>query len=430
MKGTPSRNAWGLFSIVAICHVALPAAGAEWPQFRGPHRDGKSPETGLLKEWPEGGPKLVWKATGIGDGYSSVAVSEGGIYVSGKVGDELVLTSFDLAGKRGWRVVHGPAWTKSYPGSRSTPVVDGASVYLFSGFGILNRFDAGSGEEKWSVDVVKDFGASIPRYGYAETPLIHKGRIVVTPGGANCMVALDKLTGKVVWKSSGLDDPPAHGSAILFEFGGVEMIANMTAKGIACVSASDGRFLWRNTRPAKARRLCTPPVYHDGYVFGATGYGSGGACVKLVVEGETVRASQVWETKDMDCHHGGYVVVGGKIYGNHKRGWNCLDLKTGEKLWGEQLVGKGSVSYADGMLYLLAERGGRVGLAAATPEAPSLSGDFAIAGSKKPPPPDPAKPRRRRVRSFSWAHPSISGGRLYLRFDDNLYCFDTRAGEE
>jgi hypothetical protein len=381
-----------------------------------------------LKKWPRRGPRPLWKAKGIGEGYSSVVVSGGGVYVTGKIGEALALTAFASDGARRWRRVHGPAWTANWPGSRSTPVIDGGRVYLLSAFGVLKSYDAKSGSVRWSVDLVKTFGASIPKYGYTETPLIHGDRLIVTPGGTNCMVALDKRTGRTVWTSKGLDDPAAYGSAIAFELGGAEMIVNMTERGLACVSARDGSFLWRNTRPAGARRLCTSPVYSEGHVFGATGYGRGGACVRLSVEGGRVSAEQAWETKDMDCHHGGYVVVDGRIYGNHRDGWNCLDLRTGRKLWSEDLVGKGSVCYADGMLYLFAETGGRMGLAPATPRAPSLVGDFTIAGSKKGSGADLPWPQRmRRGGDNSWAHPSISDGRLYLRYDDNLYVFDVRA---
>jgi len=240
--------------------------------------------------------------------------------------------------------------------------------------------------------------------------LVFRNLAVVTPGGGNCIVALDKDSGKTVWKSTGLNEQAGYGSCIGFTHEKVPMVANLTSRGMVGVSALTGAFLWRNNRVANTTAVCTSPVYCDGYVFGASGYGNGGACVKLSVTGNGVTAAQVWETKDMDCHHGGYVVVDGYIYGNNGGGWSCLELKTGRKVWSGGGVGKGSICYADGMLYTYSENGGRIGLAEATPKALSLASQFSVAGSGQ-----------------SWAHPVVIGGRLYLRYDDNLYAFDVRG---
>jgi outer membrane protein assembly factor BamB len=400
----------------AACVLAFAlAAGAatdsseEWPQWRGPKRDGHSPDKGLLKQWPEGGPTLAWKRGGIGEGYASPIVAGGRVFISGKVGNDLVLFAFDTKGSPVWRQVHGSAWTRNYPGSRGTPSYGGGRVYLLSGDGLLKCYDAGTGSTRWEVNIARQFGGRPPNWGYSESPLIYGNAVVVTPGGSNCIVALNAATGAPVWTSTGLSDPVAYSSCIAFTFGGVPTIATMTAKGVVAVRASDGRFLWRNDRAAGRTAPCPTPVYSDGYVFGASGYGNGGACVKLSASGGAVTATQAWETREMDCHHGGFVIVDGFIYGNHKGGWNCLELATGAKRWGDRGVGKGSICYADGMLYTFSERGGNVAISPASPERFSITGRTSVQG-----------------RESSWAHPVVVGGRMYLRYSDTLYVFDVR----
>lgn len=385
-----------------------PARPGEWPQWRGPKRDGHSPDVGLLKAWPPGGPRLVWKATGIGEGFSSVAVCKGMVYTTGDVGQDLVLTCLDMNGNTRWQVRHGPRWTSDPTGSRGSPVVDGDRLYLLSAHGLLKCYDAATGAEKWKVDLPRDLGGNQQGWGYAESPLVYGNMLVLTPGGRNCIAALNKETGQPLWTSTGLSDPAHHSSCIAVEFQGHPMIVQMVGGGMVAVDARNGQFLWRCNR-AVGGAACASPVYADGYCFGATGYGNGGACVKLSVEGGVVRGQQVWETKEMISHHGGYLILNGYLYGNHLDGWNCLELATGRKVWGGRGVGKGSLCYADGMLYTFGEGGGRMGLVRATPEGFEQTGQLQVEG-----------------RGPSWAYPVVVGGRLYLRYSDNLYCFDVR----
>ena len=405
-----------LLRIVATAVVGLllvqTARAEDWPQWRGPNRDGKSGETGLLKKWPSGGPKFIWKVAGLGEGYSSPAVAKGRIFITGLIGGNLVLKAFDLAGKEVWSQILGPGWTDggTYPGSRSTPAVDGGGVYVFSGKGLLSCRSVADGRKVWAVDIPKTFGGGRPQWAYSESPLVTGNMVVVTPGGSKCIVALNKQNGRTVWTSKGVNDAAHYSSAIAFKFKKASLIANMTAKGLVCVNAADGQFLWRNDRASGSTAVCPSPVYSDGYVFGASGYGNGGACVRLSVSGGRVTAPQAWETSEMNCHHGGYVVVDGHIYGNHSNGWSCLDLRTGERKWNARGVGKGSICYADGMLYTFSERGGRIGLVPAVPTGFSMVGSFSVEGSGP-----------------SWAHPVVAGGRLYLRYADNLYAYDVRG---
>jgi len=406
------RKPLNMVTALIVLPAVLSAAAclgneAYWPQWRGPNRDGKSLDTGLLKQWPREGPPLAWKAKGIGGGYSSVAVADGIVYITGRIGDALAITAFDMDGNEKWKKPHGRAWDANYPGARSTPTIDDGKLYILSGRGLLGCYDAKNGERKWLVDIPTTCSSSPPNWGYAESVLIYKDLAIVTPGGRNCIVAFKKSTGKPAWVSKGLNDRPAYASCILFKYKGYPLIANLTAKGLVCISARSGKFLWRNDRAAGRTAVIPTPVYEDGYVFAASGYGNGGACVKLRGSGSRPKAVQVWETKDMVCHIGGFVIVDGYIYGNHGNGWVCLDLKTGRKMWQDRGVGKGSVCYADGMLYTYAENGGRIGLVEAKPDGFRMTGSFSVPGSGR-----------------SWAYPVVTGGRLYLRYDDALYVFD------
>ena len=393
--------------VAAVIASAAFAGTGEWPDWRGPHRDGKSLDTGLLAAWPEGGPKLLWQADGIGAGFSSPAVANGMIYISGDQDKKLWLFAFDLSGKQLWKVEHGPG-RRGPDGSRSSPVVDGGNVYLLNGNGPLTCFDAATGAAKWTR-TAKEFGGSPGGWGYAESVLIYKNLAIFKPGGAHGIVALDKASGETVWTSTGVEAGPEYGSCIAVTYEGQAMIVTGTSAGIVAVDAATGTLLWKNGWSAGNTANCPTPAYADGFIFWANGYGTGGICLKLEKENGTVTAREAWTTKDMVCHHGGYVIQDGAVYGNHQSGWSCLDLKTGEKKWHERAVGKGSLCYADGMLYLFSESNGHAALGTCSPDGLELKGRVTVEG-----------------RGPSWAHPVVAGGRLYLRYDTHLYCFDVK----
>jgi outer membrane protein assembly factor BamB len=363
----------------------------------------------LLKEWPAEGPELLWQVDGIGNGFSNVAVIGGMIYTTGDLDGRLILFAFDLNGDQKWKTDVDAAWTRSHPGSRSTPMIDSGNLYLVSGNGLVGCYDAGNGEEKWTRRM-REFGSNTPGWGYAESVLIHKDLAIVTPGGEKCIVALDKANGRTIWTTQGFKAGAQYSSCYAFTWQGHPLIVNGTAGGIICVDSRDGRVLWSNPFSARNTANCPTPIFSDGYVFWANGYGKGGICFKLTITGGRVSATEAWRTKDMDCHHGGYIVHEGYIYGNHGSGWVCLDLRTGRKMWQNRGVRKGSLCFADGMLYLFGERGGAAGLATCSPEAMEMKGGFSVQGSGP-----------------SWAHPVVIGGRLYLRYDSNLYCYNVRA---
>ena len=342
-------------------------------------------------------------------GFSTVTINDGTIYTTGDADGKLVLFAFDMNGKLKWQQEIDRAWTRSHPGSRSTPTIDGDRLYLLSGNGVIACRDAKTGREKWSKKT-GNFGGRYGGWGYAESILIFDGLAIVKPGGRKCIVALDKATGETAWTSSGFSGGPEYSSCVPFKFEGVDCIATGTRSGLFCVDAWEGKLQWSDSWCKGNTANCPDPAYGDGYVFWSNGYGKGGVCMKLKKVGGDVKADQVWTTRELVCHHGGYIIHEGHIYGNHSGGWACLGLKTGEKKWYEKGVGKGSACWADGMLYMLGERGGKAGLAAISPEGFAMKGQFSVRGSGP-----------------SWAHPVVTGGRLYLRYDTNLYCFDVKA---
>lgn len=406
------RFAPGVLVLVVLASaltIYASAAEEEWPGWLGPQRNGKSPDKGLLKEWPAEGPELLWKVDGIGKGFSSPSISGGMVYITGDLDGELMIFAFDLDGNFKWKTRHDSAWDKDYPGARSTPVIDNGNLYIISSHGLVGSYDAKNGEQKWTRRM-REFGGRTPGWGYAESVLIYENLAVITPGGKNCIVALDKTSGETVWMSKGFKAKAHYGSCIAFTFAGTPMIVAGTRAGIVCVDAKDGHLLWSDPWCAKNTANCPTPVFSDGYVFWANGYGKGGICLKLTDANGQVSADVAWTTKKMNCHHGGYIVHDGYIYGNHGRGWVCLDLKTGQMQWQEKGVRKGSISFADEMLYLFGEKHGLMGLATCSPEGLQMMGKFNVKGS-----------------GTSWAHPVIIGGKLYVRYDSNLYCYDVRS---
>jgi hypothetical protein len=288
--------------------------------------------------------------------------------------------------------------------------VSGDRLYLESGTGKVACYETGNGRQVWAREM-KEFGASTPQWAFSESVLVVKNLAVITPGGKDCIVGLDKATGATRWRSEGNGGRAQYGSPLLAVCKNVPMIITGTSAGLVAVHAESGKILWENDFSTNNTANCPTPAYSAPYVFWANGYGRGGICLELSSAGPgSVRAREVWRTEEMDCHHGGYIIHDGHIYGNHGGGWACLELKTGKRMWYSNGVGKGSLCYADGMLYLFGEHNGRVGLATASPVKFEMRGQFSVAGAGP-----------------SWAHPVVSGGRLYLRYHQNLYCYDVRG---
>jgi len=409
----------GFWMCVFATLNAMNAQAADWPQWRGLERNGLSKETGLLKEWPEGGPKLLWSATRLGKGFSSPSISNGSLYITGMVKNTEVISAFDLNGNLKWKKEYGKAFTKSYPDARTTPTVDGDSIYVVSGSGEVVCFEATSGEIKWSVAAFDKFGGKHGSWGIAESPLIVDNKVIYTPcGDKTTVVAFDKNTGETVWTSESLNDQSGYVSPILVERGGKKLIVGVTGDYIIGVNAEDGKIEWkfnyRETSKNSREINAVTPIYRDGYIYVTSGYNHGGAMLKLSEDGTSV--SLAWVDHNLDTHHGGVVLVDGYIYGanwinNGKGNWVCLDWNTGKAMYEKDWNNKGSIISAEGMLYCYEEKKGMFGLVKASPE------DFTVVSSF----------RIKQGKGAHWAHPVISDGRLYVRHGGVLMVYDIKA---
>ena len=406
-----------LFAFTAFSTIARSDDSASWPRFHGPNNDNISTETGLLKKWPKDGPKLLWTAKDLGAGYSGVTIADGMIYTNGDIGEKNVITALDMNGKLRWQVENGEAWKGSFPGSRSTPTIDGDRLYHESPLGGLLCLNAKTGKKIWGTNILKRFGSKTSMWALAESPLVDGDNLIVCPGGPQtAVVALDKMTGKVVWKSPPVNDELiGFVSPIIIEQDGLRILLTMVHMSLVGVNADTGDVLFSFEHPTKYPTSATTPIYHDGHIFISTGYGTTGATsLKLDVDGNRAKVTEAWNSRELDNHHGGVILYKGHLYGAaHKfnRGkWICLDWKTGEMKYAEKGVGKGSATMAEGMLYTMSEKK-KVGLVKATPDGHELVGEFKLPKGGK---------------GTSWAHPVVCGGRLYLRHGNFLYAYDVR----
>jgi outer membrane protein assembly factor BamB len=397
-----------------ICSVAAISA-ADWPQWQGPDRTGVSKETGLLKQWPASGPAVVWSAGGLGQGYGSMAVAGDRVFVQGTQKDRatmsVVIALNRADGKHVWSKVLGLAGDDDRgPGPRGTPTVDGDRLYVLTENGDLACLKT-DGSEVWKRNILADFGGRQLQWLISESPLVDGPHLIVSPGGAGAgMVKLDKMTGKTVWTSKELSDPAGYSSAIVADIGGVRTYLTFTAGAGVGVRASDGKLMFRYDRAANRVANITTPIFHDNKVFFTSAYDTGAGLVALSAQNGTVSASEVYFTREMKNHHGGVVLVNGYLYGFNDSILTCLDFATGKMMWRDRSVGKGSVTVADGHLYLQGENN-VVGLAEATPSGYKEKGRFQISDKGLP----------------SWAHPVISGGRLYVRNQDSVVAYDIKA---
>jgi len=407
-------------AFIAICLVFLlftdlPAQKTfDWPCFHGTDRTNKSAETGLLNEWPVNGPELMWTASGLGEGYSSISVCDGRFYTSGKVDNQTYVFCFDLAGKPLWKKPNGKSWAttlswaSSYNGSRSTPTCDEGVVYHLSESGRLAAFDAITGKELWSEELSKEFEAEIPEYGYSESVLIDGNNLYVKPAGEKAYQAcLDKKTGKTVWVNNKIPGTIGYNSAVLMDYNNYHQIIGASSNCFYGVDTKTGSLLWSVDFVNQRELNLTDAVCYKEYVFLTSGYGKGSMLVKLTSSGKEIFPETVWKSALMDNHHGGVVLQDGYLYGSgsNSKGWFCLDFLTGRQVWKSD--GKGSLTFADGKLYLLDERG-TMKLVRCTPDKFDKSGEFRVPKGGD---------------SMYWAHPVVCGGRLYLRHGDNVFCY-------
>lgn len=419
-KRLPTAALIAIVIVLASCsQVQLPQPSNHsfpeglWPQWRGPERTGLSTETGLLRQWPAGGPSLVWSTSELGEGYGSVAIQGGRIYVQGTHGTDSTLFCLEeSSGQTLWtatlgdRLDHGRG-----PGPRGTPTLHEDRIYVLTENGDLACLQAADGKTLWHRNILQDFKGENPRWLISESPLVDGDRVIVMPGGDQAsLVALNKDTGETIWTSKELSDGAGYSSCLVAEVQGIRTLLAFTAAAAVGLRAEDGQLLWRYEPVANRTANVTTPIFYQDRAFYSSDYGTGCALLQLKADNGSMEAKEVYFNRDMRNHHGGVVLVDGYLYGFSGAILTCMEFETGKVMWKDRSVGKGSVTYADGQLYLFSEKN-VVGLAEATPDEYRETGRFEVADQGWP----------------SWAHPVVSGGRLYIRNQGVLNCYDIRA---
>lgn len=412
-------------ALVAILVFVGVSFCGNWPQWHGANRDNISGETGLLDVWPDGGPRQVWSVDGIGKGYSTVSIADGFIYITGMhTKKEGVVSKLTLDGKLVWQKPYGAEWYSNFASSRTTPTINDGFAYIMSGLGGVVCIDIETGETKWSVNTFAKFGGKPPFFGVAESLVVDGSKVYCQAGGKDAsVVALNKKTGEVVWVTKGLSEKVCFCSAILVDHHGKKQLITVLEKSVVGIDIADGKLLWSCLKESfcnpdgdrRGKGSCTnTPIYKDGRVFVTTGYDQGSALIRISDDSKT--ATVVWKNYELDNHHGSVILRDGHLYGsswdgNTKGDWLCLDWETGKTLythsWDKK---KGSLTYADGMLYCYAEKTGNFALVKADPSKFSIAGLFTVTEGK----------------GEHWAHPVVLDGRLYVRHGDVLMAYDVK----
>lgn len=394
------------------------AADGEWPRWRGVNHDGISTEKGLLKQWPKEGPPLVWTSSEVGGGFSSVAVAGGKIFTMGQRGNSTFVVALDLNGKKLWSTNIGKSGDPGgYPGPRCTPTVDGQHLFVVGQFGDVVCLQSANGGEVWRKNLKDDFGGKMMSgWGNSESPLVDGDKLIVTPGGKKgTVLALNKLTGETLWQTDDWTDNAAYTGVITATIAGKKQYVQFTDASVAGLNPETGDVLWKAAREGRTAVIPTPVVHND-HVFVTSGYGVGCDLFKVTADGAAYKVEKVYSNKNMVNHHGGVILLDGKIYGfSDGKGWSCIDFMTGESVWKtREELGKGTISYADGMFYIRDEGKGKgtIALIEASPAGYKEHGRFV-----------PPKLSNRE----QWPHLVIAGGKLYVRDQENLHCYDIKA---
>lgn len=388
-----------------------------WPCYHGPQRNNLSAETGLMRSWPQNGPELLWTASGIGHGFSSVAIAGGRILTAGMIDKQTYVTALDMNGKQLWQRLNGQSWQASkeqpwavpHAGSRGTPTIDGNTVYHLSEMGQLTAFDFHTGQQRWHINVLEAFKAERPKYGLSESLLIRANAVFCCPGGVDgYVIASNKRTGEILWTNNQIKDPVGYCSPVQASIDNVEQVITMSAIRVFSFEPDSGQILWDYTFGNERNNSATDVIVKDGLVYASSGYGGGSILLrpKRQTDGK-FSVEQVWKSDLLDNHHGGVLLLDGCLYGSghNSRGWFCLEFETGRKMW--QTSGKGSLTFADGRLYCLDEKG-IMSLVKASPETWNKISSFSLPKGGL---------------GYFWAHPVVCGGQLYVRHSDQLFAY-------
>lgn len=394
-----------IFLALILC---INVTGQEIAQWRGENRNGIYNETGLLKKWPENGPKLLWHFDELGDGHASAAVTNSMVITAGMVGDKGFVYSLDHTGKLLWKTEYGTEWTENWNGVRSTPLVYQNKVYIMSAFEKLVCIALNTGKIEWDIDLMTLYGGRNITWGVTENLLIDDNKLFVTVGGSdNNILALDRNTGKLVWKSKGNGEKSAYGSPMLIQIANRKILVTMTEKSILGIDVSNGNLLWSHEHTNQWAVHPNTPVYKDGYLYCVSGYGSGGVMLKLSDDGGNVK--EIWRNNTLDNKMGGVVEINDRIYGtgDKSRKFICLDWKTGKELFLASQLAPGNIISADGLLYVYAESG-TIGLVEPKTEGFNIVSTFKVPfGSNQ-----------------HWAHTVIKNKKLYVRHGTSLMVYD------
>ncbi len=403
----------GLFACFVIATAAAGGQDPWWPQFHGPRRDNISPDRGLPREWPPDGPKLLWKFSQCGRGFSTVAIADGKLFLTGDFGRDEYILALDLHGKLLWKTRNGQSWRGPTPGARTTPTYDDGILYHLNPTGRLAALDADTGKELWSLDLKEKFGARFGIWAMAENLAIDGQKLFCVPGGPKGrIVALDKKTGRLLWANTEIQDTAAYCSPTIATHNGTKQLITLMAKHVVSVAVEDGRLLWTYPHRTLADQNVTSPLYHAGMVFVTSGHASGGRLLALAPDSRSVR--QLWFNRELDNCHGGVILLGGHLYGSgcrlYKKGLVVVNLLTGRTTSTNPRIGKVSITYADGMLYCLDQKG-RVMLVEPRPGGCRIVSQFRVPLESK---------------DLPLAHPVVCGGRLYIRHAQNLFAYSLR----
>ena len=399
-----------LFSFLSIILI-YQVNSQESAQWRGPNRDGVYNETGLLKKWPASGPKLLWHFDALGDGHASAAVTEKMVYTAGTSGNNGFVIAFDHSGKTIWKTDYGKEWMDSYDGVRSTPMINGGKLFIMSGYGVVVCMNASKGNILWKVDLLAEYGGRNIKWGVTENLLIDDEKLICTPGGTSAnIIALNKNTGKFVWKSKGAGEKSAYCSPALINHKGKKIVVTQTESHILGIDANNGNLLWKHSQPNRYFVHANTPLYYNGQLYCVSGYGKGSVMLQLSVDGTSVK--ELWRSKTHDNRMGGFVLYKGKIYGSgdYSRTWVCLDWKTGKELFTEKILRNGNIILADNMLYCYGE-GGNVALVEPLADKFNVVSKFKVPYGEKQ----------------HWAHLVINNKKLYVRHGSSLMVYSIAA---
>ncbi len=403
-------------SMAFACFNTSAQSKYEWPCFHGSDRTNKSKETGLAQKWPGNGPELLMTIQGLGEGFSSVSIADGLLFTAGMENDLPYVFAFDLKGKLLWKRPSGgkwsttASWASSYIGPRSTPTYDNGIVYFLGEMGLLTAFEARTGNVKWQVDLAREYDAVQTEYGYSESVMIEGNNLYVRPvGKKGHQVCLDKNNGKLIWATTQIPGVEAYTSPVVADHGGYHHLIGGSSICYYGVDTKTGKLLWKVDVVNQNACNISDAVFHNGHVFISSGYALGSMLYKLNVSGGEIRPEKVWQSTLMDNHHGGVIFHNGYIYGSGSkmRGWFCLDFMTGTQKW-KAGNDEGSITFADGMLYTLDQRG-TMRLVKAIPDKYEISGEFRVPSGGK---------------GMYWAHPVVCDKRLYIRHADKIFVYD------